>query len=461
MLYKNINDLKASLGPVLAFDGRGVNILDSNKFINKALDEIIYNAVFSNQEVKELCRWIIWESSQALGIYPSSIQAIYDARANDEYSRITVPAINIRGMTYDVARAVFKAAKKNRAKAFIFEIARSEIGYTEQRPYEYSIVILGSAIKEGFRGPVFIQGDHFQVSASKYHKDPGTEIKELKELIKESIESGFYNIDIDASTVVDLSKETVKEQQRLNYEITAELSAFIRSIEPNGITISIGGEIGEVGGKNSTVEELREFLKGFREELDKRGKNLKGLSKISVQTGTTHGGIPLPDGKIAEVKLDFNVLRDLSKAGREEFGIGGTVQHGASTLPEEAFDRFPQMDTLEVHLATGFQNIIYDSPYFPKDLKEDIYNYIERDLKGEKKDKDTVEQFLYKTRKKGFGPFKKRIWDIPEDMRKKIAGELEEKFNLLFNKLNVVNTEKLVEDKVKVKPVRKKIPYSF
>ena len=459
MLYQNLNELSGSIKGVLALEGEKIKVTDSDKFTREVIDQLVYSAVFGNAEIKEVCRWIIWEASPVLGIYPSSIQGIYEARAKGEYKGMTVPAINIRGLTYDVARTIFKAAMKNNAKAFIFEIAKSEIDYTEQRPEEYTTAVLAAAIREGFRGPVFIQGDHFQASASKFQKDPSAEVKKLKDLIREAVEAGFYNIDIDASTLVDLSKSSVREQQRLNYEITAELCSYIRSIEPGEITVSVGGEIGEVGGKNSTVAELREFFKGFRGELDlKYKKNLNGLSKISVQTGTTHGGVPLPDGRIADVKLDFNVLKELSKAGREEFGVGGTVQHGASTLPQEAFDRFPQCDTLEVHFATAFQNIIYDSSWFPKDLKDEIYSYINKELIGEKKEKDTPEQFIYKTRKKGFGPFKNKMWDISESTREKISAELEKQFNIIFNKLNATNTEKLVADKIMVKPVRKKAP---
>ena len=39
----------------------------------------------------------------------------------------------------------------------------------------------------------------------------------------------------------------------------AELAAAIREAEPEGFTISIGGEIGEVGKYNSTVEDLEAF----------------------------------------------------------------------------------------------------------------------------------------------------------------------------------------------------------
>ncbi|MFC2173462.1 hypothetical protein ACFLU6_12645, partial [Acidobacteriota bacterium] len=46
-----------------------------------------------------------------------------------------------------------------------------------------------------------------------------------------------------------------------------------------------------------------------------------------------------------------DVLRDISQAGRKEFGISGSVQHGASTLPDGAFNRFPEHETAEVHLS--------------------------------------------------------------------------------------------------------------
>ena len=62
-----------------------------------------------------------------------------------------------------------------------------------------------------------------------------------------------------------------------------------------------------------------------------------GLSKISVQSGTSHGGVVLADGSIADVKLDLETLRELSEIARKEYGLSGAVQHGASTLPDDAF----------------------------------------------------------------------------------------------------------------------------
>ncbi len=238
--------------------------------------------------------------------------------------------------------------------------------------------------------------------------------------MKEAIEAEFYNIDIDSSTLVDLEKETIKEQQRPNFEKTAELAAFIREIQPAGIEISIGGEIGEIGKKNSTPDELRAYLDGFRETF----KEGKGLSKLSVQTGTSHGGVVLPDGTLAKVKIDFDTLRILSDLARKEYRLSGCVQHGASTLPEEAFHMFPETGTSEVHLATGFQNIMYDNKALPPEFREEVYAFIKQEYAKERKEGQTEEQFIYSTRKKGFGPLKKKWWDLPSGVKEPILKEL-------------------------------------
>lgn len=406
------------------------------------VDTLIEQAVFGDSEpVREEHRRLIRDMARARGVFTASIQGLYEASGKMLYSGITVPAINIRGLTYHTARAVFRAALRDKAGAFIFEIARSEMDYTGQRPGEYAACILAAAIREGFGGPVFIQGDHFQVRRAMYREDPEAELKDIRKLIRESVGAGFLNIDIDASTLVAIDKPGLEEQQAKNSQVTAEMTEFIRGIEPGGTTISIGGEIGEIGKGNSTVADMRAFMAGYHRRL---GNNTRGISKISVQTGTSHGGVVLPDGSMAQVNLDFNTLKELSRVAREEYGMGGAVQHGASTLPDEAFDLFPQVNTVEVHLATGFQNIIFDDPHFPKALLDEIYHHLSARYSNERKPGETEEQFLYKTRKRAFGDFKKVMWHMPETNLRQITEALEGRFSLIFHKLNVVNTVNLV-----------------
>lgn len=435
----------------------GSVIVKDKSSIRGLIDQLIYEAIFEpDDEKKKNLLTIIKEIAKACGAIPASIQGLYEEMGRS-YPGFTVPAINIRGLTYDVARAVFRKAIQMKVSALIFEIARSEIGYTKQRPLEYSTVVLAAALREGFEGPVFIQGDHFQLVRKNYLSGPELETNYVKGLISEAVDAEFYNIDIDTSTIVDLDKPTIKEQQRPNFEKTAELAEYVRQLQPTGVEISIGGEIGEIGGKNSTPEELRAYLDGFKETF----KGQKGLSKLSVQTGTTHGGVVLPDGSLAKVKIDFDTLRVLSDLARKEYGLSGCVQHGASTLPEEAFNMFPETGTSEVHLATGFQNIIYDSPHLPSEFRKEVYEFIKQEYAKEWKEGQTEEQFIYSTRKKGFGPLKKRWWDLPLGVKEPIMKELESRFALLFEKLRVTNTDEIVHKTVKPVIIKKEADWEL
>ncbi|MEJ2314519.1 MAG: class II fructose-bisphosphate aldolase [Nitrospirota bacterium] len=438
---------------LFSLDGNSLVVKEPSKLAG-AMDSLIYDAVFTEDEEQRKSKFMmIKEACKEAGAYPASIQELYEEMGRN-YPGFTVPAMNIRGLTYDTSKAVFKKAMEMNVKAMIFEIARSEIGYTSQRPLEYATAVLAAAVATGYKGPVFIQGDHFQLVKKYYDSDSTAETSYVLGLIKEAIEAEFYNIDIDSSTLVDLSRGALKEQQEPNFRATAELAESIREMEPQGITVSVGGEIGESGKANSTPEELRAYLDGFRETF----KGRKGLSKLSVQTGTSHGGVVLPDGSLAQVKIDFDTLKTLSEVARKDYGLSGCVQHGASTLPDEAFDMFPKTGTSEVHLATGFQNIMYDNAALPGDFRNEVYDFIKKEFSKEWKEGQTEEQFLYKTRKKGFGPLKKKWWDLPKDVKGPIMGELSDKFGLLFDKLKVGNTAAIVEKTITNKPVRKALP---
>ena len=425
-----------------------VKILDENK-LRGTIENLVKAAVVDeNEDRRYIACYLVRKVAVAAGVYPNSIHDLYLARGRGEVpNNFTVPAINLRGLTFYAARIIFRIAKKIKAGAFIFEIARSETGYTDQRPSEYSANILGAAVAAGYKGPVFIQGDHYQISASRYNEDPDPEINALKELTQEAINAGFFNIDVDASTLVDLSKDTIVEQQVLNSELTAMFTKYIRDLEPEGLTVSIGGEIGEVGEENSTEEELRAYLDNFIGDLKKIDPNEVGLSKISVLTGTSHGGVVLPDGSIKDVAVDFDLLQHLGKVSRESYGLGGAVQHGASTLPETAFSKFPEYETLEVHLATNFQNILYDE--MPADLKSEIYAYLDKNHAHERKSDQTDEQFYYKTRKRALGEFKKKIWSISPDQLAKVNAAWEIQFRDLFDRLRIADTRQYVDQHIR------------
>jgi len=458
--FADLRELLRAFDGVATVHDEGVEIADPGAFRGDLIDRLVRTAVFAGEPARGAARWLIRSAAPRLGAFPASIHDLYLAGGRGAYANATAPAINVRGLSYDVMRTIFRAARTTDTKILLFELARSEMGYTEQRPAEYASDALAAAIKEGHRGPVFIQGDHYQIAAKKYQSDPDAELQALRELTAEAIAAGYYNIDIDASTIVDLDLPTVEDQQTLNARHTAEMTRFIRERQPAGVTISVGGEIGEVGARNSTPEDLHGFMARYRAELaaqaDAAGRGLPGISKISVQTGTSHGGVVLPDGSIQAVAVDFETLGELSHAAREQYGLGGAVQHGASTLPAEAFGRFAEANAIEVHLATAFQNQIFDSPAFPADLKAEIYAYLAANHADERKPDQTDAQFHYTTRKRAFGPFKRRLWDLPEETRAALMADLAPTFELIMRRLGVAGSAGLV-DRI-VRPVEVPTP---
>ena len=358
MQFQSVDEILAATAALGRAEGD--TFLPSGGPVDGALiDRLAHTgALGATPEIKGTARWIIRSVAAAKGIRPASIHDLYMAMGRGEASGFTVPAMNIRVMSYYTARAAFRAAKAMDAGAIIFEIARSEIGYTEQRPHEYAAMITAAALREGFDGPLFIQGDHVQVNAKKYHSpDREKEFDTLRGSSARRLRPGFYNIDIDTSTLVDLDKATLDEQQAVNCDLAADFTEFCRRHEPEGVTVSVGGEIGEVGGKNSDVHELHAFMRGYNAQLRKRGEHV-GISKISVQTGTAHGGFVGADGKPRmDVQIDLEALHELSSVARSGLrprrrGAARRVHAPAISLrciPEGRRVRDPPRDRLPEH----------------------------------------------------------------------------------------------------------------
>src|SRR5438552_5466344 len=211
MTSASAQDLLAGLDGIARIQESRLLIDDPARLRSEAIDGLVEDAVFNTDEaVRDAARWLIWSASQALGCGSASIHELYMARGRGEFppTGFTVAAINVRAAGYLTARQAFAAAMERDAGAVIFEIAKSEMAYTDQRPAEYAAVILAAAIRSGWQGPVFPQGDHFQLNATKWTADADSEMEGLAQLTREAVAAGFLNIDIDSSTLVDLAQKT-------------------------------------------------------------------------------------------------------------------------------------------------------------------------------------------------------------------------------------------------------------
>jgi hypothetical protein len=479
MKFSDKENIKQSLkGIVKVVSEKEIKIINESKLRDRLIDQLVFEATFnSDKEVVDLRRQLIKNIAIKEGIVLSSVYEYYKKKARDN-RKVTIPAINVRGMTYNTGRAIFEAAIKDKVSALILEIAKSEIEYTGQRPAEYETSILAAAIKEGYQDPLFLQANHFQINVNNYKEDPVKEREKIKKFIREAIEAGFYQIDLDMSTLVDWSKTDYDAQQKTNYKETALLTAYVRDLEKEfgldklGIVINLGGEIGEIGkgiqGRNSTAEDFGAFMKGYLKELvalsEERGYQLKGITKIAVQSGTQHGGIRDEKGDVIKgIKVSFNTLAELGKVAREEYGLAGVVQHGASTLDPRCFVLFAgqsapkgfeiseelltkgnakllaENPVAEVHLATAYQDTILDHPVLPKELTDRIRKWVLENYPPKEEDR---EKAYVSNRKNAWGPFKFELWSLPSEIQNVLRKTLIKQFSDdVFRNLGVQNFE--------------------
>ena len=153
--------------------------------------------------------------------------------------------------------------------------------------------------------------------------------------------------------------------------------------------------------------------------------------------------------------LDFDVLLELGKVARE-YGLAGAVQHGASTLPDELFHKFPEAETAEVHLATGFQNFLYEHELFPAELYQRVVDFCNEECADERSEGQTDVQFVYKTRKKALGPIKRELWDL--DVKDRIIADQQAKMKFIFEQLGVTGNKATVQKHVTAPERHKPLP---
>lgn len=380
----------------------------------------------------------------AQGVWPPSIGLFYRALAGGRVAPATVPAVNVRGLTYDLARAAWRAAGAVDAAPLIFELAPGESAAGDQLFVEYVALVLAAAVREGYRGPVFFQGDHFHVEAHAGAAD----LAGVNALCREALAAGMCQIDVDAADLEPAAEGD--NAHRANAAATAAVTAFIRRCAP-GADVVVGGEVGVIGGQNTTPDDLHAFMAAFQEALP---AGLDGLGKISVQTGTRHGGRVLADGSVGVMPLDLSLVARLSRVAREAYGLPGVVQHGASTLTLEQLGQLPAAGAIEVHLATAIQNMVFDHDAFPTPLRRRMAAALggeegqraEQDAGDDEGQALTEAQRFYHNRWRAWGDFKRELWLMPRAVRREIAGTVEAWFADLFRALQVAGRREEVAD---------------
>ncbi len=348
------------------------------------------------------------------GVWPAPISPVHLALAAGRTEPLTVPAFNLRGLTYDTARAIYRRMLDREALAVMFELAPSESATGDQSFVQYAALIAAAALREGWRGPVFLQGDHFSLE-----QDTPTARQQLTASILELLECGYGQVDLDTAALA-IAGESAVTRQLPNAKATVALLQSLAADTPAGTMF--GGEVGEIGGSNTTPEDLQVFIDLVRWHA---GPAAAAFGKVSVQTGTRHGGMTDSDGKVTRMPLDLELARQLADVAHEN-GFAGIVQHGASTLQPDQFAALPDAGVVEVHLATNIQNLVFDSPAFPTELRAQMKEVAlassagSAERGGETGATDAELAFSQK-RWSMWGPFKKQLLDLPAVTRHALA----------------------------------------
>lgn len=398
------------------------------------LDEMARQLAFAAPAQQQALLAQLRKAALAQGIVPSSISPVYRALAREQLAPLTVPAFNLRGLTYPVARALFRSMATHQAGPVMFELAPSEAREGRQSFTEYAAMVVAAALRENYRGPLFLQGDHFGL-----YEGSQAEEQQVAGYCREALDAGFGQIDLDASALT--SHDPAIPFHQPNAQTIARLAQIIRS-HPEGGRCCLGAEVGEIGGANTSPDDLLAFMAELQQWLP---PGLLGIEKLSVQTGTTHGGVVNADGSLGPMPLDLTLVGQLAQTVRRQFGLAGVVQHGASTLSVDQLAQLPPLGVIEVHLATGIQNRIFDHPLFPAELtarmQQEMVGVVDAESgRVHSSDHLSLKQRFYSARWRAWGVYKAALWNLPEDLQNRLAHDLEDWFGQVLMALRVAGT---------------------
>ena len=101
--------------------------------------------------------------------------------------------------------------------------------------------------------------------------------------------------------------------------------------------------------------------------------------------------------------------------------------------------------TVPLTLLAGWVNffLLHDGPAFPAALHREIETWCFGNALDERKAGQTDQQFVYTTRKKAIGPFKRELWDL--DAKDEILAAQRRKISYLFTELRVNDSRPMVD----------------
>lgn len=384
--FTDTNAVNAALKDIVEVTNTGVKVLNVEQLRSTLIDKLVYDATFNpDKKVVALCRKLIWDIAPALG---AVIESPYNQFLNKskDTRKYSWAAINIRGMGYNTARADFASMVRNKVKYAKEEIAKSEIKYSGQRPAEYTTSILAAAIKEGYVGPIYLQGDHFQTALKDYTDDPVKAIDDTKKLMREAVEAGFRSIDLDCSPLVNWTKEDfIRSVEKIREVIEASsVEELLKmNVETNLVkNLEEGRKAIEAG--QITEESLkRNILTYWKNSADKELAKIKAdktntldMSLVETWLGTVRKPMEyVKDVDMSQLKSWLKIARDEQQ--RDNAKVSAILTAYARQLERE-FGLDKQGVVLDLGVEVGEIGKGLEKGKERNSIPEDIYafNYL-------------------------------------------------------------------------------------
>ncbi|MGB3346755.1 MAG: class II fructose-bisphosphate aldolase [Candidatus Humimicrobiia bacterium] len=359
---------------------------------------------------------------------------------------VIVIAINVR--IKHCLRGVMEAAKEADS-AIIFEIAKSEIGYTDQSPEEYVNYVKEIADRINFNTPYCIHGDHITIP-----ENTPEAIKSAEEIVKKEVEAGFTSFAIDASHNFDLNAELTREQLADNIKITTRIAKLIEKLmaekgkkrEDYGLEVEVG-EIGKIDPETgeqelTTVDEAVTFIKALNE-------NGVYPDLIATNNGTVHGNIYDEEGNIIPI-LGIDAVRTREIASSiAPLGVK-IAQHGITGTPLKLIHKLIDAGIVKGNVATNFQDIAIEnmSPELAKRMADwTMKNYAEK--VRAKKPKISDREIIGKNIKYAIKVFKHEIEEIDDEYKQKISDASKKSATEFIEAFNGKGSGQIVKDYIR------------
>lgn len=430
MLHASTQELLQSLTGCIAVSDHEVTVQHGERLKRELIDALLENALFNPElAVRSLAHQLIKAIANDLGIFPTSLQALYEARRRTEYLGKTVPRLAAHGLTYDMARAAFRTMKRSSTAICLFELPVETLPIAESHLQDFCSSVLAAAIKEGFYGPLFLQLGDIRYQADAFINNPQQYHQQLHQLLQLGMANGFLNFAVDTTA--------------LPHEGFAEMASFSNTLnewQQGDRLLAHGAALGDLPSGEAALNSLCANLDTYFEHLKKEGNKAHPLCKLGVKI----------KGDLANSRVAVEKLRDLIVSKYAFAGL--TIDH-LLHLSERNLRDLATWQALEVNVSELLYDRLFDSHHFPKEIIVEMRHFLTDACRHEWHVSESEEEFVHRLRHRTFAPFKKMFWEIPAATREKIGLELERTFASLFQWLGVTETVTLVRDKVRGYPL--------